>query len=103
MKLIMAPQMPPPRRTGRFLRWSRDAFLTVGVLTLGYSGFVVLDTKLYQVVQASQFQQQLESVSPPSVSAESVRELPVPPTLGGGVGEDRDNQDRSLGDDFGRH
>jgi sortase A len=82
----MAPQMPPPRRTGRFLRWSRDAFLTVGVLTLGYSGFVVLDTKLYQVVQASHFQQQLETAKPPVASAQRARDLTVPPTPGGALG-----------------
>jgi sortase A len=86
MKLLITRQMPPPKRNNRFLRWGRDAFLTVGVLTLGYSGFVVLDTKLYQVVQASHFQQELESVSPPSVSAERVRQLPVPPTPGGVLG-----------------
>ena len=44
----------------RFLRWIRNAFFVAGVLALGYSGFVLLDTKLYQAYQARRFQQQLE-------------------------------------------
>jgi len=58
----------------------------VGVFTLGYSGFVLLDTKLYQAVQASHFQQLLESVKPPIASAERVRDLSVPPTPRGVLG-----------------
>jgi len=86
MKLRMTRQMPYSTRPNRFMRWSRDAFLTVGVLTLGYNGFVVLDTKLYQVVQASHFQQQLESAKPAVASAERARDLPIPPTPRGVLG-----------------
>jgi sortase A len=53
-----------PRPHSRFLRWLRNAFFAAGVLALGYSGFVMLDTKLYQAAQARSFQQQLESVRP---------------------------------------
>jgi sortase A len=87
MKLRMTRQMPRSTRPNRFMRWSRDAFLTVGVLTLGYNGFVVLDSKLYQAVEASHFQQQLESAGPPIASAERVRELPIPPTPRGVLGK----------------
>jgi sortase A len=86
MKLRITRPMPHSTRPNRFMRWSRDAFLTIGVLTLGYNGFVVLDTKLYQVVQASHFEQQLESAKPPVASAERVRDVPVPPTRGGVLG-----------------
>jgi sortase A len=86
MKIRMTRQMPYSTRPNRFMRWSRDAFLTVGVLTLGYNGFVVLDTKLYQVVQASHFQQQLESAGPPIASVERVRHLPIRPTPRGVLG-----------------
>jgi sortase A len=73
-------------RTNRFLRWSRDALLVAGVLALGYSGYVLLDMKLYQAFQARRFQQRLESVRPPIASAERVRELAIPPTPGGALG-----------------
>jgi sortase A len=73
-------------RTNRFLRWSRDALLVAGVLALGYSGYVLLDMKLYQAFQARRFQQRLESVKPPIASAGPVRELAIPPAPGGALG-----------------
>jgi sortase A len=86
MKVRIARWAPHSTRPNRFMRWSRDAFLTVGVLALGYNGFVLLDTKLYQAVEASRFQQQLENVRPPITSAERVRDLPIPPTPKGVLG-----------------
>jgi sortase A len=73
-------------RTNRFLRWCRDVFLVAGVLALGYSGFVLLDTKLYQAYQARRFQQQLSSVRPVIASAGGVRDLPLAPIPGGALG-----------------
>jgi sortase A len=69
MKLRISRQLGPSTRARRFLRWSRNAFLIVGVLALGYTGFVLLDAKLYQVNQARRFQQQLESAKTPVASA----------------------------------
>jgi sortase A len=86
MKLRIARQMSHSTRTSRFLRWSRDAFLVVGILALGYSGFVLLDTKLYQAYQTRRFQQQLSSVRPAIASAGGVRDLPVAPIPEGALG-----------------
>ena len=61
-------------RAGRFLRWSRDAFLIVGALALGYSGFVLIDAKLYQAYQAREFQRQLGNVSLANASAGGIRQ-----------------------------
>jgi sortase A len=69
MKLRIIRQLGPSMRARRFLRWSRNAFLIAGVLALGYTGFVLLDAKLYQVNQARRFQQQLESAKTPVASA----------------------------------
>ena len=55
MKLRIARQMSHSTRTNRFLRWSRNAFLVVGVLALGYSGFVLLDTKLTRPIKPAGF------------------------------------------------
>jgi sortase A len=87
MKLRMTRPMSYSTRPNRFMRWSRDAFLTVGVLTLGYNGFVVLDSKLYQAVEASHFQQQLASARPPIAGAERVRDLPIPAPPRGVLGK----------------
>ena len=86
MKLRIARQTSHSTRTNRFLRWSRDAFLVAGVLALGYTGFVLLDTKLYQAYQARRFQQQLSSVRPAITSVGSVPNLPVAPIPGGALG-----------------
>ena len=74
MKILMTTQLPHPVRANislglnpakwaephpRFLRWSRNLFLVVGVLLLGYCGFVLLDAKLFQADQARLLQQEL--------------------------------------------
>ena len=46
----------------RLLRWSRDAFLVVGTVALGYAGFTLVGTNLYQASQAHRFQQQLGDI-----------------------------------------
>jgi len=87
MRLRIARSMSHSARTNRFLRWSRNAFLIAGVLALGYSGFVLLDTKLYQAYQTRRFQQQLSSVRPAIASTGGVRALPpVAPTPGETLG-----------------
>ena len=86
MKLRITRQSVQSTRTNRILRWCRDAFLVGGVLALGYSGFVLLDAKLYQANQARRFQQQLESVRPPIASAGGVAILPAAPAPGGALG-----------------
>ncbi len=86
MKLRITRQSVQSTRTNRILRWCRDAFLVGGVLALGYSGFVLLDAKLYQANQARRFQQQLESVRPPIASAGGVAILTAAPAPGGALG-----------------
>ena len=51
-------------RTHSILRWSRDAFLAVGVLTLGYCGFVLIDAKVYQASEVRQFQKEIKDFNP---------------------------------------
>jgi len=57
---ILAPWFPSARAY-RFFRWSRTFFLVVGGLALGYSGFVILESKIYQAIQIHRFQNELES------------------------------------------
>lgn len=51
-------------KTNSFIRWSRYFFLALGILALGYCGFVLLDAKVYQAYQDWRFQQALEKVRP---------------------------------------
>jgi sortase A len=89
MFLSQAIHIPPGsqrRWPPRFLRWLRNAFFAAGVLGLGYSGFVMLDTRLYQASQARRFQQQLENMGPANASAGGIGNLPVAPARGGVLG-----------------
>jgi sortase A len=86
MRIRVARPAPLSMRAGRFLRWSRDAFLIVGALALGYSGFVLIDAKLYQAYQAREFQRQLASASLANASASGIRNQPVSPIPEGALG-----------------
>jgi len=86
MKVRISRHSLPSRRAHWSLRWSRNALLVTGILALGYSGFVVLDSKLYQDIQDRRFQQQLQSIRPPIASAGDVANLPVAPVPGQALG-----------------
>jgi len=80
MKLRSKWQMSFPTRTNVFLRWSRRLFFLIGILALGYVGFVLVDAKLYQAYQDRRFQQDLEGLKP--VSSGEYLDLPsLPPIL----------------------
>jgi sortase A len=64
MNLRIATPLLPAALAHRFLRWSRNFFLVAGALALGYSGFVLLDTRIYQAIQTHRFQKELESTRP---------------------------------------
>jgi sortase A len=86
MKVRINWPLPPSMRARWFLRRGGIAFLVAGLLALGYSGYVLLDSKLYQADQGQHFQQQLESGGPPSASSSGVADLPVAPPPGGTLG-----------------
>ena len=56
--------MSLPTRNNSFLRWSRYLFFAVGILALGYVGFVLLDARLFQADQSRRFQQELNGLKP---------------------------------------
>ena len=56
MKFTINRRVSPSTRTLSVLRWSRNVFLVVGALILGYCGYVLLDTKLYQAYEIRHFQ-----------------------------------------------
>jgi sortase A len=83
MKVRIAHRVSHPTRRNRLLRWSRDTFLVAGVLALGYCGFVLLDTKIYQAYQTVRFEEQLNAVRPAIAAAGA---LPVAAIPGGALG-----------------
>jgi sortase A len=50
-------------RTNQVLRWSRNAFLIIGISALSYVGYSLLDARLYQADQTRQFEQALKSAN----------------------------------------
>lgn len=74
-------------RAHRFLLWSRTILLVAGVLALGDSGFVILNSKIYQAIQIHRFENQLESTSPLIVNAVGVDYLPAAMAEGTALGK----------------
>jgi len=66
------------RTTNTLLCWSRSLFFIIGILALGYVGFVLVDAKVYQAYETWRFQQDLESLQP---SFNSGRNLSLPSSL----------------------
>jgi len=56
-------------------------FLVIGILTLSYVGFALLDAKLYQAYETWRFQQALKGTAPSIGSGESLHLPPLPPGL----------------------
>ena len=70
MRRTLNRRISPSTRTHSILRWSRNIFLVVGVLILGYCGFVLLDAKVYQANETRHFQQQIKDFKP-AIASES--------------------------------
>jgi len=68
-------------RTRSFLRWSGHFFSLIGILALGYVGFVLGYTKLYQTYLTRRFEQALKIARPPAGSGEDLPSSPLPPAL----------------------
>ena len=62
------------KRTRSVLRWCRYPFLIIGLIALGYYGYVLLDAKVYQAYESWRFQQALKSVT----ESHGSREKPYP-------------------------
>jgi sortase A len=71
-------QRPLSQRTWSFLRWGGQFFSLVGILALGYVGFVLAYTKIYQVYLTQRFEQELKIVKPPAGGGEKLPSSPIP-------------------------
>jgi sortase A len=71
----------------RLLRWSRNAFLAIGIVVLGYAGSTLVGTNLYQASQARRFQKQLGEIRPASASAGKIAVLGAATLRDGALGK----------------
>ena len=68
-----------PTSTNTFLRWSQRLFVFIGILALGYVGFVLVDAKLYQTYYDWRFQQDLEGLKLPAGNSGYLHLPSLPP------------------------
>ena len=73
MKIRINWHRHPPTRATPFLRWSRNISLGIGVLLLGYCGYVLLDTHFFQAYQSWRFQRDLKSLRSSKGGAEHLK------------------------------
>ena len=68
-----------PPRTGSYIRWSRNAFFIIGILALGYVGFALIDTSIYQADETRRFEQALKDSRPSVGSSKDLHPSAIPP------------------------
>src|SRR3972149_1106047 len=77
MKLRSKGQMSIPTRPNTFLCWSQRLFFLIGILALGYVGFVLVDAKLYQAYYTWRFHQDLDGLKPSVGSGDHLPPVPA--------------------------
>ena len=75
------------RNTHPVLRWSRNIFLFIGVLLLGYCTFVLLDATLYQSFQTRGFEREMKERRPTVANGAHVQDLSFHLTTTGALGQ----------------
>jgi len=60
-----------PTLTNPILRWSRNVLLIIGLLSLSYVGYALLDARLYQAEQARRFERELKETNLPRAESAS--------------------------------
>lgn len=64
MNLRIRRRRSPSPRTCSLLSWGGRLFVFIGILTLGWVGFTLLDSKLYQANEHRRFENQLQAAEP---------------------------------------
>ena len=87
MKVRIRWRMFLTARNDLYLRWGRYLFFVIGILALGYVGFVLLDARLYQALQSRRLQQELKGMQPSIGRSEPLHQAPLPaaPAEAGGA------------------
>jgi sortase A len=78
MKFLI--RLSPLTQDNPWIRWSRRLFFAIGILALGYVGFVLLDARLFQADQSRRFQQELNGLKPSIASDEHLYVSSISPT-----------------------
>ncbi|MGD0695356.1 MAG: class D sortase [Terriglobia bacterium] len=69
------------KRTHSVLRWCRYPFLLIGIFALGYCGYALLDSKLYEAYETWRFQQALKDARPSIGGSRQLHPAPLPSVL----------------------
>jgi sortase A len=77
MKIPTKIQMSGTTRNSSSLCWSRYLFFALGILALGYVGFVLVDARLFQTDQSRRFQQALDGLKPPIIGDQPLHESSI--------------------------
>jgi sortase A len=103
MKIQIKSPMASATRNKTYLRRSRYLCFIVGILALGYVGFVMLDARLFQADQSRRFQQELNAFKPPIIGDQRLRESSMPSDPAGEpVRAEPGGSARAKGDPLGR-
>ena len=54
------------------IRWCRNTLLIIGVITLSYSGYEMLDARIYQAEQTREFEKALKSETLPGIESPAI-------------------------------
>jgi sortase A len=79
MKIRINRRVSPLTQHYPWIRWSRYLLYVIGILALGYVGFVLLDARLYQADQSRQFQQELNGLKASIDGDEHLHVSSIPP------------------------
>ena len=78
MKFSNKWQSSLPAKSRFYYRWSRNIFFILGILTLSYVSYALLDARLYQAEQARRFDQTLKETKVVRVESTTVPNIEIP-------------------------
>jgi len=70
----------PRRRRSTIVRAAYYVFLTIGIVAIGYAGYVVADAHIYQEVEAAKFESATKDIAPVVRTEPDTAEAPTAPT-----------------------
>lgn len=70
----------PRRRSSTIVRAAYYFFLTIGIVALGYAGYVVADEHIYQEVEAAKFESATKDIAPVAPTEPDTAAAPTVPT-----------------------
>ncbi len=86
MKLSNKWQSSLPAKSRFYFRWSRNIFFILGILTLSYVSYALIDARFYQAEQARRFDQTLKETKVVRIESTTVPNIEIPVREGDPLG-----------------